>query len=247
MDFQNVVVFGGLVGALYMVSMLKEQHERKRVVPIDKSSRRAVDPVTVDKATSTSYSNNVAAPQNLRGLYAGTGSSQRNKNEVHAERTVVQPKDGRVENRLANVKKQVDMGKGLSNRKVTELFGQGRPVNIGNDYKPITARLKGMNSVSIGMAAAYRRMQDTLTGPQPETDPFYADYQPIDHVAGHQIGFNTINKQFGGIAPKPVKKTNHILNAKSYEEFLNMTGHRSQFHSEKGEQAESGRSRQIYL
>lgn len=239
---QSVATLGGLLGALYVTSSLKETHNRVRVRAAE-ASRRAVDPINVDKGTGNSFSNTRPAPQYLKGSYAGLGKSARNVRDHHLQRNFIQAQSGKVHERLHRIRSQVGLGTSISNEKLKNLFGQGRAQVIGNDYKPVIAQMVGQSRVTAGHIAHYRRAQESHNA----CFKHDTDYSPLPTAKHHPfLGTRTINKAFHGQAPPPSTKSHHLRKARNYKEFVRMEGHSERYPHPHGRPSQK-RSNHVYF
>lgn len=189
----QTLILGSLVAGAYAVSQMEKNHKKVEKVGAY-HSRRAVDPLTVDKGTSPGLGGHQPAPHTLRGLYAGTGRSDRNTRDLHLRRGVIQCQDASlsVSDRYNNILRHVGLGHANAVYKAHNLFGQGRPHQIGNDYKPITAQLKEHTSVSVGMMAEMnRRQQAEYLSHAPPTPRLESTGEVHKHA---YLGNETINK-----------------------------------------------------
>lgn len=168
MSLEQVAILGGLLVTAKALTSMEKIHYRQRKKAAE-VSRRAADPVTLDKGVSPGLSGFQPAPQSLRGTYAGLGASQRNTRDHHSIRGLIQSKaaDLTLQERLERITMQEGLGQLNSKAKVYKMFGQGRSFAIGNDYKPITTQLSYNTSVSSGMMSQVQRAQRKKHGDMP--------------------------------------------------------------------------------
>lgn len=252
MSVTDAAILGGLLVLSKGLGNMKKAHERERKRGAE-ISRRAADPITLDKGVAPGVSGAQPAPQSLRGMYAGLGASQRSTRDHHMIRGLIQSKSPQldVNERLSRIQKQEGYGQTNKTARMIHMFGQGRAHNVGNDYKPITAQLAGNTSVSSGMMSnVHQSMKkyynmDPNKDYSPETepedmgismrnvdvskaDPMYphGPGQKRGRVYNHPfLGNNTIIKANHYEPRLPTEKTFAFQKAKNYREFLNVTTH----------------------
>lgn len=229
MSLEQVAILGGLLVTAKCLTSMEKIHYRQRKKAAE-SSRRAADPVTLDKGVSPGLSGFQPAPQSLRGMYAGLGASQRNTRDHHSIRGLIQSQDPdlTLQQRLHRITAQEGLGQMNSKAKVYKLFGQGRSFPIGDDYKPITTTLSYNTSVSSGMMSQVQRTQRKKHGDMPMQHRYekhdkldgHAHYRQIDSEKGEMEDTHTLfGDKRGSYAARrhPFLGTNTINKSQHYE------------------------------
>ena len=229
MSLEQVAILGGLLVTAKCLTSMEKIHYRQRKKAAE-VSRRAADPVTLDKGASPGLSGFQPAPQSLRGTYAGLGASQRNTRDHHSIRGLIQSKDPglTIQDRLNRITMQEGLGQMNSKAKVYKMFGQGRSFPIGNDYKPITTQLSYNTSVSAGMLGQQQRAQRKKHGDMPLQHRYekhdkldaHGHYRQIDSEKGEMEDTHVLfgDKRGSHAARRhPFLGTNTINKSQHYE------------------------------
>lgn len=163
----SVLVLGGAIGAYLLMDRAEQIHYRPREARAVNYTRRALDPVTVDKALAPGQNGSKAAPKNLQGMYAGTGASRRNKRNHLAIRGYLPDIRGDLSarDRFQNLYQAVGYSELNSEQKGKNTVLQGKSIPIGDDYKPQIPQFVGITSVNEGMARIMYEQQQYKYGP----------------------------------------------------------------------------------
>jgi len=178
-------------GAVYALMDKAEQvHYRPREAKSVEYTRRAMDPVTVDKALAPGQNGSKAAPKNLQGTYAGTGASRRNRRNHLAVRGYLPDIRGNLnaKDRLHNLYAATGYSELNSEQKGKNVVLQGKSIPIGDDYKPQIPQLVGITSVDEGMMRTLYEQQQYKYGPLKKAGTVELPVSPI------YLNTSTINK-----------------------------------------------------
>lgn len=185
-----VVLLGGL-GAWKVMDMAEQKHKVPREAKSVNYVRRAMDPVTVDKALAPGQGGSKAAPKNLQGTYSGTGASRRNARNHLAIRGFVPDKRGSLNarERLLNLYGAVGYSELNSEQKGKNVILQGKSIPIGDDYKSPISQFAGISAVDEGMMRIMYEQQQWKYGPLKKAGavslpvrPEYLQYSTINQT-----------------------------------------------------------------
>jgi hypothetical protein len=210
-----LVILGGM-GAWKAMDVAEQRHQTPRAAKAVNYTRRAMDPVTVDKALAPGQNGSKAAPKNLQGSYAGTGASRRNARNHLAIRGYVPDKRGRLNarDRLRNLYSVTGYSELNSEQKGKNVVLQGKSIPIGDDYKPQTPQFVGITSVDEGMTRIMYEQQQYKYGPLKKAGR-------VEHpVRGAYLNYSTINQTLSPDLLALQRKKRGILNSAFRPEVL---------------------------
>lgn len=176
-----LLVLAGAAGLYVLMDKAEQVHYRPRESKAVEYTRRAMDPVTVDKALAPGQNGSKAAPKSLQGTYAGTGASRRNRRNHLAIRGYLPDIRGNLSarDRLHNLYSATGYSELNSEQKGKNVVLQGKSIPIGDDYKPLTPQFVGITSVSEGMMRTMYEQQQFKYGPLKKAGAVALPVSPI--------------------------------------------------------------------
>jgi hypothetical protein len=210
-----LAILGGL-GAWKVMDVAEQRHQTPRAAKSVNYVRRAMDPVTVDKALSPGQNGSKAAPKNLQGTYAGTGAARRNARNHLAIRGYVPDKRGvlNARDRLHNIYNVTGYSELNSEQKGKNVVLQGKSIPIGDDYKPQIPQFAGISSVDEGMMRIMYEQQQWKYGPLKKAGAVEMPVRPT------YLNYSTINQTLSPDLLALQSKKRGILNSAFRPEVL---------------------------